>query len=94
MNAITETKNRLRLLLVGFQTIADNYGVTNAQATAFAVQMQELQDIIDNVDIAPPAPPVTVDFVVASILEKFEGVEGKVDALIALANNAGEPAVA
>ncbi len=94
MNTITETKSRLRLLVAALQGISDNYGITSAQATNFSVQMQELQDIVDNVDIAPPAPPVTVDDVIAAISGKFVNVEDKVDALIALANTAGEPAAA
>lgn len=99
MNTISVTLTRLTALAAALQTLQDNYGIRNE--AGFNEQKGELADIIANIDVQPPAPPVTVNDVVAVVSAKistmqseFEVVGGKVDALIALANTAGEPATA
>lgn len=110
MNTINETLARLTALASALQTLQDNYGIRNE--AGFNEQKGELADIIANIDVQPPAPPVTVADVTADIsasllvvrdavgtdLDTFQVVISdlaeKVDALVALANTAGEPVAA
>jgi hypothetical protein len=112
MNTLQESKGRLRMLLAALMTIRDNYGITSAQSTNFAIAKDELEDIIANMADVPPPEPVTVDGVVDKLVERLNSAQAaafneigglydavmstgeKVDALIALANKAGEPAAA
>ncbi|MCP3653888.1 MAG: hypothetical protein GY734_15165 [Herbaspirillum sp.] len=105
MNTIQETKGRLRGLSLALATILDNYGVNSNQQPEYNVARQELEDIIANMADAPPPAPVTVDSVVAGVMQGIAEVQTaiyhtnaaaltslgeKVDSLIALANAHGE----
>ena len=110
MNTISITLTRLTALAAALQSLQDNYGIRNE--AAFNEQKGELADIIANVDITPPAPPVTVEAVIEKITANqlalsvglgascdgvrmsVDDLRVKVDALVALANSAGEPVAA
>jgi len=105
MNTIQETKARLRTLALALATILDNYGINTDQQPNYNMQRQELEDIIANMADAPPPEPVTVDSVVAGVMQGIAEVQAaiyhtnvtaltslgeKIDALIGLANAHGE----
>ena len=105
MNTLQESKSRLRMLLAALLTIRDNYGITSAQSTNFAIAKDELEDIINNMSDQPPPEPVTVDSVVSGVMLGIAEVQTaiyhtntaaltslgeKIDSLIALANAHGE----
>lgn len=109
MNTTQETKGRLRLLVEMLLNIRDNYGINNAQLVNFETAKGELEDIIDNMSDAPPPEPINVDGVVGGVMAGITGLQEaidnsqnaavaalgeKIDALITLANKAGEPAAA
>ncbi|AYR24550.1 hypothetical protein [Herbaspirillum rubrisubalbicans] len=104
MNTLQESKGRLRLMLASLLTIRDNYGITSAQSTNFAIAKDELEDIIANMADVPPPAPVTVEDVVAGVMAGVSGLQAaidnsnngalhdlgvKIDSLIALANAHG-----